>query len=342
MKPWFALVKEAVNAWINDSAPSKGAALSYYATFSIAPLLFIAISVAGLIFGPDAVQGAVFGQLADLMGENGARAIQEMLANLQRPSHGLVGAGIGIVLLLLGASSVFGQLQSALDSIWQVPIAPKASGVWDFLRARLLPIGMVFGMAFLVIVSLLFSTAISALGKWWGPFFSEGLAHALDLAISFVLLIAGFALIYRYVPRATIKWRDVWVGATVTAALFTIGKWAIGLYLGKSTVASSFGAFASLVIVMVWVYYSAQIFLLGAEFTWVYARHYGSRRDVAPDVEEIPVTPAANEPLMAPLYTRRHQRPNPAAIAAALIGGIALRLIVARTSWRRLRRYMLE
>jgi membrane protein len=138
---------------------------------------------------------------------------------------------------------------------------------------------MVFGMAFLVIVSLLFSTAISALGKWWGPFFSEGLAHALDLAISFVLLIAGFALIYRYVPRATIKWRDVWVGATVTAALFTIGKWAIGLYLGKSAVASSFGAFASLVIVMVWVYYSAQIFLLGAEFTRVYARTFGSLRD---------------------------------------------------------------
>jgi membrane protein len=315
VKPWLALVKEAVTAWINDSAPSKGAALAYYATFSIAPLLFIAISVAGLVFGPDAVQGAVFAQLADLMGENGAKAVQEMLANLQRPTHGLIGAGVGIALLLVGASTVFGQLQSALDSIWQVPIPPKASGVWDFLRARLLPIGMVFGMAFLVIVSLLFSTAISALGKWWGPLFSEGLAHALD----------------------------VWVGAAVTAALFTIGKWAIGLYLGKSTVASSFGAFASLVIVMVWVYYSAQIFLLGAEFTWVYARHYGSRRDVAPDVEEIPVTPAANEPLIAPLpKAKKLQRPNPAALAAALIGGIALRLIVARTPWRRMRRYMFE
>ena len=129
MKKWLALVKQAVSAWIDDAAPSKGAALSYYTIFSIAPLLFIAISVAGLIFGPDAVQGAVFAQLADLMGENGAKAVQEMLANLQRPSHGLLGAGIGIVLLLLGASSVFGQLQSALDSIWQVPIPPKANGV---------------------------------------------------------------------------------------------------------------------------------------------------------------------------------------------------------------------
>jgi len=343
MKPWLALAKEAVSAWINDSAPSKGAALAYYATFSIAPLLFIAISVAGLLFGTDAVQGAVFGQLADLMGENGARAVQEMLANLQRPTHGLIGAGVGVALLLVGASSVFGQLQSALDSIWQVPIAPKTGGLWSFLRARLLPIGMVLGMAFLIIVSLLFSTAIAALGKWWGPFFSEGLAHALDLALSFALLIAGFALIYRFVPRATIKWRDVWVGAAVTAALFTVGKWVIGLYLGKSTVASSFGAFASLVIVMVWVYYSAQIFLLGAEFTWVYARHYGSRRDVAPDAEEIPVTPAANEAVMAPYpRSKKLQRPNPAAIAAALIGGIALRLVVARTPWRRVRRYMFE
>src|SRR5262249_49928733 len=136
MKPWLALAKEAVSDWINDSAPSKGAALAYYATFSIAPLLFIAISVAGLLFGAAAVQGAVFGQLADLMGENGARAIQEMLANLQRPQHGLIGAGAGIALLLLGASSVFGQLQSALDSIWQVPIPPRTSGVWSFLRAR--------------------------------------------------------------------------------------------------------------------------------------------------------------------------------------------------------------
>ena len=295
MRKWFALVQEAVNAWINDSAPSKGAALAYYSTFSIAPLLFIAISVAGLLFGADAVQGAVFAQLADLMGDSGAKAIQEMLANLERPERGVWGTVIGVSLLLIGASTVFAQLQAALDAIWQVPLPPKSSSVWNFFRARLLSFGMVLGMAFLIIVSLLFSTVLAAMGKWWGPFFGETLNNVLDLTVSFALLVVVFALIYKYIPRAHIRWRDVWVGAAVTAALFAIGKWGIGLYLGKSSLATGFGPFASLVIVMVWVYYSAQIFLLGAEFTWVYARHYGSRKGVPADVEEIPVEPAANE-----------------------------------------------
>jgi len=313
MRKWFALVQEAVNAWINDSAPSKGAALAYYATFSIAPLLFIAISVAGMVFGPQAVQGAVFAQLTDLMGENGAKAVEEMLANLERPERGIGGTAVGLSLLLIGASTVFGQLQSALDAIWQVPMGPKTSGLWNFIRARLLSFGMVLGLAFLIIVSLIFSTVLAAMSKWWGPIFGEGLDQALDLAVSFALLVVAFALIYKYVPRARIKWRDVWVGAAVTAALFTVGKWAIGLYLGKSSIASSFGGFASLVIMMVWIYYSAQIFLLGAEFTWVYARHFGSRRGVPSDVEEIPVTPAANESGTASRRPTRASAPDPAA-----------------------------
>jgi membrane protein len=296
MRNWLLLAKEAVAAWINDSAPSKGAALSYYTIFSIAPLLFIAMSVAGLLFGAEAVQGAVMAQLTDLMGEGASQAIQEMLANLERPERGLWGAAVGIALLLFGASTVFGQLQAALDSIWQVPKAPRPNGWWAFVRTRLLSFGMVLGMAFVIIVSLLFSAIVAVLGKWWGPLFSESLANVLDLGFSFVLLTAVFAMIYRYVPSTHIPWRDVWVGAAVTAVLFAIGKWAIGLYLGKSSVASGFGPFASLVIVMVWVYYSAQIFLLGAEFTWVYARHFGSRQGVPADVEEIPVSPAANEP----------------------------------------------
>jgi len=351
MRQWLTLVKEAVSSWVNDSAPSKGAALAYYATFSIAPLLFIAISVAGLLFGADAVQGAVFAQLSDLMGENGAKAIEEMLANLERPERGVWGTVVGVLLLLLGASTVFGQLQSALDSIWQVPIAPKSSGLWDFIRARLLSFGMVFGMAFLITVSLLFSAAIAALGKWWGPFFNESIARVLDLTVSFGLLVVVFGMIYKYVPRARIQWRDVWVGATVTAALFTIGKWAIGLYLGKSSIASGFGAFASLVIVMVWVYYSAQIFLLGAEFTWVYAQHFGSRRDVPPDVEWIPVAAAANEPhhpaatqpAPPPMRSIPEKRDyyEAAAFLVALLGGFALRQAIARKPWRRVKRYIL-
>jgi membrane protein len=251
-------------------------------------------------------------------------------------------------MLLIGASTVFGQLQSALDSIWQVPMAPRSSGLWEFLRARLLSFGMVLGMAFLIMVSLLFSTMVAAMGKWWGPYFSESLGHALDLAVSFALMVSVFALIYKYIPRARIAWRDVWVGAAVTAALFTIGKWAIGLYLGKSSIASGFGAFASLVIVMVWVYYSAQIFLLGAEFTWVYARHFGSRRGVPTDVEEVPVEPAANEshpepaeritPVWQPAIQRPKARYPTAAFVAALIGGMALRVAFARIPWRRIRR----
>ena len=354
MKQWFLLAKEAGSAWINDSAPSKGAALAYYTVFSIAPLLFIAISVAGLIFGAEAVQGAVLAQLSDLMGEGAAQAIKEMLANLERPERGLWGAAVGIGLLLLGASTVFGQLQSALDSIWQVPRAPKPSGLWAFVRARLLSFGMVLGMAFVIIVSLLFSATIAVMGKWWGPLFSEPLANALDLAFSFGLLTGVFAMIYRYVPSTHIPWRDVWVGAAVTAALFVVGKWAIGLYLGRSSVTAGFGPFASLVIVMVWVYYSAQIFLLGAEFTWVYAQNFGSRRGVPPDVEEIPVEAAANEPHgalpTAPVWSRRDtlahaagengraQYYRAAAFLGALLGGFALRQAIARTPWRRLKR----
>jgi membrane protein len=345
MKQWLLLVRDAVAAWNRDSAPSKGAALSYYTIFSIAPLLFIAISVAGLLFGPDAVQGAVLAQLSDLMGQGGAQAIQEMLANLQRPERGIWGAVVGIALLLVGASTVFGQLQSALDSIWQVPKAAKPNGLWAFVRARLLSFGMVLGMAFVIIVSLLFSTLIAALGKWWGPMFSESLAHLLDLVFSFALLAAVFAMIYRYVPSTHIPWRDVWVGAGVTALLFAVGKWAIGLYLGKSSVTQGFGPFASLVIVMVWVYYSAQIFLLGAEFTWVYAHVFGSRRDMPTDVEEIPVAPAANEPIAqaaAIPFAAPRRRANPAIIAAALLGGVVLRVALSKTPWRRVKRYMFE
>jgi hypothetical protein len=188
------------------------------------------------------------------------------------------------------------------------------------------------------------------MGKWWGPFFGEGLSHVLDLTVSFGLLTVVFALIYRYVPRVHIHWRDVWVGAAVTAALFTAGKWAIGLYLGKSSIASSFGAFASLVIVMVWVYYSAQIFLLGAEFTWVYAHHFGSRKGVPADVEQIPVSAAANEPHIVPpaqsvpppmrSTPERRDFYEAAAFLAALLGGFALRQAIVRAPWHRMKRYL--
>jgi len=283
LKSTLTLLKQAAAAWWHDQAPSKGAAIAYYSLFSIAPLLFIVITVAGLIHGPDAVRGAVFGQVADLMGENGAEAIREMLAHVSEPDTGSWAAALSTALLVFGATTVFGQLQTALDTIWQVPEAAKAekqNAVWSFLKGRLLSFGLVLALAFLIVVSLVLSAALSALGKWWGPAFGEWetVAHVVNLAVSFGMLVVVFAAIYKFMPRARIEWRDVWVGAAVTGVLFVAGKFLIGLYLGKSDVGSSFGAFGSLVIVMVWVYYSAQIFLLGAEFTWAYAHHSGSRR----------------------------------------------------------------
>jgi membrane protein len=276
------LFKEAAASWSNDRAPEKGAAIAYYSVFSLAPLLVIIIAVAGLFFGADQVQGAVFAQLSDLMGEDAARAVDEMLKHAQEPKTGATAAAISIFVLLFGASTVLAELQSALDTIWRVPESekPKGNAFWRWIRARLLTFGIVLAMAFLMIVSLVFSAMIATLGKWWAPMFGgwEGVAHVFDLAASFGLLTLAFAVIYKFMPSTHIPWRDVWVGAAATSLLFSIGKWAIGLYLGKSDVASSFGLFGSLALLMIWVYYSAQIFLLGAEFTWVYANRLGSRR----------------------------------------------------------------
>ena len=250
--------------------------------FSIAPLLYIILAVAGFFFGADAVHGVVFAQVSDLMGESGAQAIREMLAHVAAPSTGGWAAALSLGLLLFGATTVFGQLQTALDTIWEAPAQAKTgNAVWTFVKGRLLSFGLVLALAFLVMVSLVLSAALSALGKWWGPAFGEWetVAHAFNFAVSFAMLVVIFAAIYKLMPRARIEWRDVWVGAAVTAALFTVGKFGIGLYLGKGDVGGSFGAFGSLVIVMVWVYYSAQIFLLGAEFTWVYAHQSGSRQE---------------------------------------------------------------
>ena len=279
LRSWYALARESVSAWSDDYAPSMGAALSYYTLFSVAPLLLIAISVAGLAFGEDAARGEIFDQLRGLMGDQGADAIERLLANVNRPAAGGLAAAVGVAILLIGASSVFSELQNDLDRIWRVPLERK-SGWWNLLRTRLLSFGMVLGMAFLLIVSLIVSAALAALGKWWAPFFAgwEVSAHIADLALSFGLMSVMFAAIYKIMPRVHVAWRDVWIGAGVTAALFAAGKFAIGLYLGRSSVASAFGAAGSLVVVMVWVYYSAQIFLLGAEFTRVYAHTQGSKR----------------------------------------------------------------
>jgi len=293
---WWPLIKGAVTAWIEDYAPSMGAALSYYTVFSLAPMLLIVISVAGLVFGAEAARGEIFGQLRGLMGTDAAKAVEDILTSVSKPTEGIAATLIGLVLLFIGATTVFGELQDALDRIWRAPARDKTGGWWGLIRARLLSFGMILGVGFLLIVSLVLSAVTAALGKWWSGAFGswEVLAQVVNLVVGYAFTTVGFALIYKIMPRVKIQWRDVWLGAAVTALLFTIGRFLIGLYIGKSGIASGFGAAGSLIIIFVWVYYSAQIFLLGAEFTWVYARTFGSMREL--DASGQPRVGAADVP----------------------------------------------
>jgi membrane protein len=236
------------------------------------------ISVAGWFFGDEAVRGELTGALQGLMGEEGAKAVEGLLAAASQPKEGIIAAVIGVIVLILGATTVFGELQNDLDRIWRAPQREEMGGVWKLLHNRLLSIGMILGIAFLLMVSLVLDAVLQSLGKMWGTGTLQAFAQFMNTVVAFALTTTVFALIYKLMPRAKIEWHDVWVGAAVTALLFTIGKFLIGLYIGRSAVASTFGAAGSLVVVMVWVYYSTQIFLLGAEFTWVYAHTYGSRR----------------------------------------------------------------
>ncbi len=281
---WWPLVKGAATAWVADYAPSMGAALAYYSVFSLAPLLLIVISIAGLVFGQDAVRGEVFLQLQGLLGAEASKTIEGLLVSVSKPAEGMASTAIGLVLLLIGATSVFGELQDALDRIWRAPARDRSGGLWGLVRARLLSFGMILGLAFLLMVSLVFGALVAALGKWWSGAFGDWavVAEAFNLLIGFTMTTGVFAMIYKTMPRVRVQWRDVWLGAIVTALLFTAGRFLIGLYIGRSDLASGYGAAGSLIVVFVWVYYSAQIFLLGAEFTWIYARTFGSMQNLQP------------------------------------------------------------
>jgi membrane protein len=280
------LCKQAVSAWLSDYAPSMGAALAYYTLFSIAPLLIIVIAVAGLVFGPDAAQGAIIGQLQELLGYDGAAAIQGLIKSAGSSKGGWVSTVIGVVTLFVGATTVFAELEDDLNRVWRAPAKQPTAGLWSLIRARILSFGMILGIGFLLIVSLVASAAIAGLGRLWSDWFGpwEVLLHAVNFVISFVLITVFFASIYKIMPRVKVGWRDVWLGAAVTALLFTVGKTLIGLYLGKASVASAFGAAGSLIVALLWTYYAAQIFLLGAEFTSVYAHRYGSLQGQAASV----------------------------------------------------------
>jgi len=276
----LAVLKGAGSAWVADRAPTMGAALAYYTLFSMAPLLLIAISVAGEVFGIQTARGEIVAQLRSLLGEDGAAAVTALLDNVQRSGQSTLGTILGALLLLIGATTVFAELQDSLDHIWRVETPRRGGTLWQWLRARLLSFGLVLGVGFLLMVSLAVSAALAAWGRWWAPVFGSGeaLLQWANHGLSFVLTTLLFAAIYKWMPHARIGWWDVALGSALTAGLFTAGKALIGWYIGSSGVASGFGAASAIVALLMWVYGSAQVFLFGAEVTWIFAQRHGSRR----------------------------------------------------------------
>ena len=286
-KDFSDVLKTAAVGWVRDYAQSMGAALAFYTVFSIAPLLLIVISVTGLAFGEEVARGEIYSQLDGMLGKPGALAVQDLIESAGKPAENMMAAVFGVVLLFIGATSVFAELQDTLDRIWRAPARTKTSGLWRLLRARLLSFGMILGIGFLLMVSLAFSAGLAALSKYWNPLFGgwATVTKMVEMTLAVVLSTVVFAMIYKTMPRVRIDWRDVWIGAIVTSLLFIAGKFLIGTYIGRTGISSRFGAAASLVVVLLWVYYSAQIFLFGAEFTWAYSHKFGSRKG-----QPLPVT----------------------------------------------------
>ncbi len=293
----WALARDTAEGFIADEALTRGAAIAYYTVFSLAPLLLIATAIAGLAFGEEAVQGAIAEQMRGLVGDQAADAVQAMIRGAATSGSGGLATAIGIGTLLVTASGVFGELQSALNAIWKT--AEQEISVSRLLRAKAASIGLVAATGFLLLVSLLVSAGLAALGAWLGGALPEALmlVRALNFIVSFALITALFAAIYKILPERSLAWSDVAIGAAATAFLFTIGKTLIGLYIGRTAFASTFGAAGALLVLLLWVFYSAQIFLLGAEFTRAWASREGSRRaaPVGPRGPQVPELPTAAE-----------------------------------------------
>ena len=294
IKNALRLFKTAGAEWSNDKAARLGASLSYYTIFSIAPLLLLVIAVAGLVLGTQAAQGKIVEQLGGLLGPDAAKAIQTMIEKASQRGSGIIATVIGFVTLIVGATGVLIELQDSLNTVWKVVPKP-GRGIKGILRDRLLSFGIVLGFGFLMLVSLVISAAVAVLDSWIGGLIPGWvvIGYLLSYGISMGLVAFVLAAIFKILPDVKIAWRDVWVGALVTSALFHAGKYGISLYIGKASVASTFGAAGSLAVLLVWIYYSSQIVLYGAEFTRVYANEYGSH--VVPSENAIPVpeTPLA-------------------------------------------------
>jgi membrane protein len=277
------VIRQSVVSWFKDDAPSMGAAIAFYTLFAIAPILLIVIWVAGKFIGSDVVQAHILVQMRMLLGEPGAAAVSDLLLSAKNGTRSSLSTAAGIVAVFMGATSVFAELQNALHRIWRTPPRTLVEGLWHALRARLLSFGLVLGVGFLLLVSLVASAGLEGFGNWLSPFMGKfrDLVLVLDTLLGLVIATTLFAMIYKYVPRETIAWGDVWVGALVTASLFTAGKLVIVVYLGKIAFASAYGVAGSFLVLLLWVYYSAQIVLLGAEFTRNFAYAHGSRRELA-------------------------------------------------------------
>jgi membrane protein len=286
-REWFSLLKDAFKKWLDDKASRLAAALAYYAVLSLAPLLILLVAAVGLVYSSEEARAEIAVQAQEALGERGSEAIVDMLNSAATPGAGIIATIIGVITLLLGATGVFGQLQAALNQIWGVE-SEKGGGVMGVIRTRVLSFGMLLGIGFLLLVSLVLSAAVGTAVNFFAenlpvPSFVLSLA---DFVVSFLVITLLFALIYRVLPDADVAWSDVWTGALFTAFLFVVGKLALGFYLSNSAVGSAYGAAGSLVVILVWVYYSSQILLYGAEFTQVYADRYGSRIEPAEDQEE--------------------------------------------------------
>ena len=272
-------LQETASSWLDHEGPRLAASLSLYSLLSLAPLVVLTIATASMVFGHSAAQAALTDQVREVMGGDGARTVQTVIEHGKEPRAGSVASVIGIIILIVGASSVFGELQSALNKIWDVK-PPPGAGLLILLKSRLVSFALVLGFGFLLLVSLLFSTALAAFGHFFSAHLSlpTALLAAANAVVSFAGIYVLIALILKYVPDVRLRWRDVWPGALATALLFTVGKALLGLYLGKTAVGSAYGAAGSIIVVILWVYYSAMIFYFGAAFTRVRAHRAVERR----------------------------------------------------------------
>ncbi len=278
----WMLVSDSVMGWIDHNASRTGAALAFYTVFSLAPILLLSIAIAGLFFGQQAARGEIFEQISDLIGPAGAAAVQSVIHNASESRAGTLTTVFSVLTLIVGATTALVELKAGLDKIWDVP-PERRQGFWYFVRTRLLSVGVILALAFLLLVSLVISAGLAALESLArGEHFINLVLQWLNQLLSFLLVAALFGTLYKVLPSTRIAWRDVMVGAVVTATLFSVGKYAIGVYLGNSGLASTYGAAGSIILLLVWVYYSAQIFLFGAEFTRTYARRFGSLRGQGP------------------------------------------------------------